>query len=140
MYNKLANKSWIMYSYYIQIWGHISSAIYDLHQDTWSWNKRSQRPFAYFKNHFDDFVISWSFKSCQFLHTRLNFCSINNKIDEHFKQLKFIKENSSLYDAVDAPLEYYSKCVSVLQCAWSMEFSQRFHLATELLLDADIKI
>ena len=69
-----------------------------------------------------------------------NFCSINNKIDEHFKQLKFIKENSSLYDAVDAPLEYYSKCVSVLQCAWSMEFSQRFHLATELLLDADIKI
>ena len=42
---------------------------WDLHQDTLSWNKRSQSPFAYFKKYFDDFVSSQSFKSCQLTMT-----------------------------------------------------------------------
>ena len=51
------------------------------------------------------------------LQTRnLNFCSIDNKIDELFKQLKIIKENISLYDAVDR-LKYFSKCAFMLQFA-----------------------
>ena len=73
-------------------------------------------------------VLSPINRLCQFLQTRnLNFCSIDNKIDELFKQLKIIKENISLYDAVDAPLKYFSKCVSMLQFASECtEFSEGY--------------
>ena len=69
-------------------------------------------------------VLSPVNRLCQFLQTRnLNFCSIDNKIDERFKQLKIIKEKISLFDVVDAPLKYFSKCVSMLQFASErMEF------------------
>ena len=73
-------------------------------------------------------VLSPINRLCQFLQTRnLNFCSIDNKIDELFKQLKIIKENISLYDVVDAPLKYFSKCVSMLQFASECtEFSEGY--------------
>ena len=67
----------------------------------------------------------------------LNFCSIDNKIDE---QPKIIKKNISLYDAVDPPLKYFSKCVTMLQfTSERMEFSRRLYLANELSSD-DTKI
>ena len=85
-------------------------------------------------------VLSPVNRLCQFLQTRnLNFCSIDNKIDELFKQLKIIKENISLFDVVDAPLKYFSKCGSMLQFASErMEFRWRLRSANELLLDDDI--
>ena len=44
----------------------------------------------------------------------------------------------SLYDVVDAPLKYFSKCVSLLQFASEcMEFSRRLRSANELLSDDD---
>ena len=62
-----------------------------------------------------DEVLSPVSRLCQFVQrNRLNFCSIDNKINEVFKQLKIIKENISHYDVIDAPLNYLSKCVSLL--------------------------
>ena len=52
-------------------------------------------------------VLSLINRFCQFLQTsNLNFCCIDDKINELFKQLKIIKENISLYDTVDAPLNF----------------------------------
>ena len=53
---------------------------------------------------------------------------------------KLSKKNISLYDAVDASLKYFSKCVTMLQfTSERMEFSRRLHLANELSSD-DTKI
>ena len=53
---------------------------------------------------------------------------------------KLSKKSISLYDAVDAPLKYFSKCVTMLQfTSERMEFSRRLHLANELSSD-DTKI
>ena len=67
-------------------------------------------------------LVNWLW---QFLQMRnLNFCSIDNKLNELFRQLKIMKENISLYDVIDAPLKYFPKCVFMLQfVSKPMEFN-----------------
>ena len=92
--------------------------------------QKESETFCLLQKYFDDFTISQSFKSHQFLQRRnqtrktIFAVYIDNKIDELFKPLKIIKENISLYDVVDAPSNYFQKSVSMLQfVSECMEFS-----------------
>ena len=96
LHNKVAHTWGIMYLYYIQIWSINSNAKWDLHQrdpETKGVRDLLLTP----KNILMILLLAEDLspvnRICQFLQTRnLNFCSIDNRIDERFKKLKIIKE------------------------------------------------